>query len=147
MCKRNWLPLPLYAIDPKYPITSKLLTLSALPNQDYAVERNSPITSLCAAQPLRALCFITRLISLLTATILAPVSVVWFLLPFFRNRTGGGALSLPAEPIARDIITSIRQPQPTITCGGIFILVAPLTSEPFRVSLTLLRPNPLSELI
>lgn len=28
--------------------------------------------------------------------------------PFFRNRTGGGALSLPAEPVEMDIITSIR---------------------------------------
>lgn len=63
-----------------------------------SVERNSPITSLCAAQPLRALCFLISLTSLQTTTILAPVSVVWFLLPSFRSRTGAVLCLCPLNP-------------------------------------------------
>lgn len=39
-----------------------------------------------------------------------------------------------ARPPEGDIITSVRQPQPTITCGAAFAVVALLTSEPFRVA-------------
>lgn len=39
---------------------------------------------------------------------------VWFLLPSFRSRTGGGALSLPAEPVERDIQRKVLEPQ--LTC-------------------------------
>lgn len=66
-------------------------------------ERNSLITPLCASKRYRALlrssfCAITN-----AQRHYASHFSSWLLLPSFRNRTGGGALSLPAEPIERDI--------------------------------------------